>query len=72
MNVWVARASVWLMQGGANLPDTIVTKQVVEDEGWFATVTSVASGLMSLALLVLTVFLVPAAYNIRKSYQKIS
>jgi uncharacterized protein YoxC len=52
----------------AGIGDTIVMKQV--DPGWFTRVTGVASGLMSIALLVLTVALVPAAWNFRKTYAR--
>lgn len=50
------------------LPDTLVMRQV--DPGWFERVTGIASGLMSIALLVLTVALVPAAWNFRKTYAR--
>lgn len=49
------RDTVYLMQG---------------EPGWFQRVTSVASGLMTLALLALAVSLVPAAWNFRKTYQR--
>lgn len=51
--------------------DTPIVRTVAE-RGWFETVTSVASGLMSIALLILTVALVPAAWNFRKSYARIN
>lgn len=66
-----ALAGELLIQAAA-LPDTIVTKTVAAQRGWFETVTSVASGLMSVALLVLTAFLVPAAWNFRNSYKKVN
>ncbi len=58
------------MQG--TLPDTIVTINAEPPGGMFERVASIASGLMSIAMLVLTVFLVPAAYNFRKSYKRIN
>ena len=61
-----------LLQGVAALPDTIVTKQVSVEQGTFEKVASVAQGLMTIAILVLTVVLVPAAWNFRKSYAKVS
>src|SRR5215212_7835983 len=61
-----------LQQATAHAGDTAVIKTIQGDRGWFQTVTSIASGLMSLALLVLTVALVPAAYNFRNSYKKIN
>ena len=62
----------WLLQAVATLPDTIITKQVEVDPGLFSKITTYASGLASIALLVLAVALVPAAWNFRKSYAKIS
>jgi uncharacterized protein YoxC len=58
----------WLLQQAAVVPDTIVTKAA--DPGFFAKVAAVASSLMTIALLVLAVFLVPAAWNFRNSYKK--
>lgn len=62
----------WLLQAAATLPDTIVTKQVVAERGWFEQFTAVASGLMSVAMLVLAAALVPAAWNWRNSYKKVN
>lgn len=64
----------WLLplQQVATLPDTIITRQVTADPGMFQKVTSVAQGLMTVAILVLTVALVPAAWNFRKSYKRIN
>jgi uncharacterized protein YoxC len=62
----------WLLQAAATLPDTIVTKQVAVQRGWFDQFTAVASGLMSIALLVLAAALVPAAWNWRNSYKKVN
>jgi uncharacterized protein YoxC len=67
----IAHAGSLLLQA-ATLPDTIVTKTVAAQRGWFEQLTAIASGLVSLSLLVLTVALVPAAWNFRKSYKKIS
>lgn len=72
MSAWVAETGAWLLQAAATLPDTIVTKQVETDPGTFSKVTSIASGLMTISILVLTVALVPAAWNFRKSYKKIN
>jgi uncharacterized protein YoxC len=60
-----------LLQSASALPDTIITKQVA-DQGAFAKVATVAQGLMSIAILVLTVVLVPAAWNFRNSYKRIN
>lgn len=56
----------------AQLPDTIVTKQVAVEPGSFEKVASVAQGLMTIAILVLTVVLVPAAWNFRNSYKRVN
>jgi uncharacterized protein YoxC len=69
-----------LMSGGAELllqavtalPDTIYTKQIVAEPGLWDKITSIASGVMTITVIVLTVALVPAAWNFRKSYKKIS
>lgn len=52
--------------------DTIVTKAAPLDPGWFERVSEALHALMTLAILVLTVAVVPAAWNFRKSYQKVS
>jgi uncharacterized protein YoxC len=72
MSGWLTTGSHWLLQAASSLPDTIITKQVEVDPGLFSKITTYASGLASIALLVLTVALVPAAWNFRKSYAKIS
>jgi uncharacterized protein YoxC len=65
-------AAELLQQVAGTLPDTIITKQVAVEQGAFAKVASVAQGLMTIAILVLTVVLVPAAWNFRNSYKKVN
>ena len=73
MTAGLARLAFELLQQGATvLPDTIVTKQVAVEQGAFAKVAGVAQGLMTIAILVLTVALVPAAWNFRNSYKRIN
>ena len=73
MTAWVAEQGLTLLlQAAATLPDTIVTKQVQTDPGWFSKFTSIASGIMTIALTVLTIFLVPAAYRFRHTHAKIA
>ncbi len=72
MTVWLTTGVHWLLQAAATFPDTIVTKQIQPEPSTFEKVTTYASGLASIALLVLAVALVPAAWNFRKSYAKIS
>ena len=67
----IAEAGVWLLQTA--LPaaqDTLLMKSVNTDRDWFDTLTSLASIVISLALIALTVGLLPAAWNSRKSYKK--
>ena len=72
MTAWMTTGADWLLQAAATLPDTIVTKQIQPEATTFEKVVSVASGLASIALLVLAIALVPAAWNFRKSYAKVS
>ena len=73
----VLDAGAWLVaqaaaQVGTTFPDTIVTKQAPIDPGWFEQVQQVLSAITTLAIGVLTIAVVPAAWNFRKSYQKVS
>jgi uncharacterized protein YoxC len=75
MIVSLARTGTWLLVQAAQLAqhgDTVLMRQVGQERGWFEKATTVAGGLMTVSLLVLTVALVPAAWNFRKSYAKIS
>jgi uncharacterized protein YoxC len=69
---WMSGGAELLLQVARALPDTIYTKQVVEEPGLWQKIITVASGVMSISIIVLTVALVPAAWNFRKSYKKIS
>jgi uncharacterized protein YoxC len=72
MTDWLTTGAHWLVQAAVAFPDTIVTRQVQPEASTFEKVATVASGLASIALLILAVFLVPAAWNFRKSYAKVS
>lgn len=61
-----------LLQAATTLPDTIYTKEIVAEPGLWSKVTSVASGVMTITVIILTIALVPAAWNFRKSYKKTS
>lgn len=70
---------IGLMNGGvelllqaAALPDTIYTKEIVSEPGLWEKITSIASGVMTITVIILTIALVPAAWNFRKSYKKTS
>jgi len=72
MTAWLTTGADWLLQAAIAFPDTIITKAVEPEVSTFDKITTYASGLASIALLVLAVALVPAAWNFRKSYAKIS
>ena len=72
MSGWIISGTELLQQVARSLPDTIYTKQVVAQPGLGEKITSIASGVMTITVIVLTVALVPAAWNFRKSYKKVS
>jgi uncharacterized protein YoxC len=72
MSGWITSGAELLQQVARALPDTIYTKQIVAEPGLWEKITSAASGVMTITVIVLTVALVPAAWNFRKSYKKIS
>jgi len=72
MTAWFISGAELLQQVARSLPDTIYTKQVVAEPGAWEKITSIASGVMTFTVIILTVALVPAAWNFRKSYKKIS
>jgi uncharacterized protein YoxC len=69
---WISSGSELLLQVARTLPDTIYTKQIVADPSAWDKITSAASGVMTITVIILTVALVPAAWNFRKSYKKVS
>lgn len=69
---WIISGAELLQQVARAFPDTIYTKQIVAEPGLWEKVVSVASGVMTITVIILTVALVPAAWNFRKSYKKIS
>jgi uncharacterized protein YoxC len=72
MSGWISSGAELLQQVARALPDTIYTKQVVSEPGLWEKITSTASGVMTITVIILTVALVPAAWNFRKSYKKVS
>lgn len=68
----MANVGAWMLQQAAALQDTIVMRPVVAQRGWFEQLTAVASGIVTIAFLVLVVALAPAAWNFRKSFKRIS
>jgi uncharacterized protein YoxC len=72
MTGWMSGGIEQLLQAASALPDTLYTKQILEEPSLWSKITSVASGVMTITVIVLTVALVPAAWNFRKSYKKVS
>src|SRR3712207_6987646 len=68
----IAHLAVWALQQAATFPISIVTKQVSEPRSWFDTVSGIASIVISVALISLALGLIPAAWNVRKSYKKVN
>ena len=52
--------------------DTVLMKQVPADRGWIDRITEVASALIAISLLTLTVVAVPVAFHSRRTYRKVS
>ena len=72
MTGWIGSGAEMLLQAARAFPDTVYMKQIVTQPGLWEKVTGAASGIMTITVIILTVALVPAAWNFRKSYKKIS
>jgi uncharacterized protein YoxC len=72
MTAWLTTGTELLLQAVTAASDTLIMKQVQPEASTFEKITTWASGLASIALLVLAIALVPAAWNFRKSYAKVS
>ena len=70
MTELITRSGVWLLQQAAALPDTSVVKTAAQRD-WFETMTGVASGVLTLTILLLTVFLAPAAWSFWRTFRKV-
>jgi uncharacterized protein YoxC len=68
---WINGADL-LLQAAPVVRDTLYTKQIAAEPGWFEKVTTVASAVMTITIIVLSAALIPAAWNFRKSYKKVS
>ncbi|HEX2602638.1 MAG TPA: DUF948 domain-containing protein [Gemmatimonadaceae bacterium] len=69
---WITGGAELLLQAARALPDTIYTKQVAAEPALFEKITSAASGIMTITIIILSAALIPAAWNFRKSYKKVS
>lgn len=61
----------FLVQGALSTRDTVVMKQLVEQRGLLDQISTTASAIMTIALLVLTIFAIPVAWRLRKTYEKV-
>ena len=71
MTELITRPVAWMLQQAATMPDTVVMKTVTAQRGWFETVTGIASGVMTLTLLGLAIFLAPAAWSFWRTFRKV-
>lgn len=71
MTELITRSGAWLLQQATALPDTVVMKALVTERGWFETVTGIASGVMTLTLLGLSIVLAPAAWSFWRTFRKV-
>jgi uncharacterized protein YoxC len=69
---WITSGADLLLQAARALPDTVYTKQIAAEPSLFDKITSAASGIMTITIIVLSAALIPAAWNFRKSYKKVS
>jgi uncharacterized protein YoxC len=72
MSGWMIAGAQLLQQAASAFPDTLYTKQVVAEPGLWEKITAAAGGIMTITVIVLAAALVPAAWNFRKSYKKVS
>jgi len=70
MTELITRSGMWLLQQAATLPDTSVIKTAAQRD-WFETVTGLASGILTLTILALTIFLAPAAWSFWRTFRKV-
>lgn len=68
----VSAAVTFSLQAAATAVDTIYVHSAAPAQGTFQKITGIASGIMTLTLMIMAVALVPAAWNFRKTYKKTS
>jgi len=72
MSASIAEFSGWLLLRAVAAQDTIPMRLVGTEPSLLDQVTSIATTVLTVSFLVLTVALVPAAWNFRKSYARIN
>jgi uncharacterized protein YoxC len=69
----LTRAGVWLIaQATTAVGDTLIMKQAPIDPGWFERTTQILDALLTISFIALAAAVIPAAWNFRQSYKKIS
>lgn len=71
MMAFSVRVSAWIAQAAATVPDTVVTRQIVE-RGWFDQMTHVASGVLTLLLLLVVLLIFPAVWYLRNRMKQLT
>jgi uncharacterized protein YoxC len=66
-----ALAGEFLVQSALTARDTVIGRQAAEHPGLLQQISTTASAIMTIALLVLTVFAIPVAWRLRRTYQKV-
>src|SRR5438270_7436127 len=60
-----------VLQSAAAAHDTVITKQVLAERGTLEQISTAASAVMTLALLLLTIVAIPVAWRLRNTYKKV-
>jgi uncharacterized protein YoxC len=71
MSVLSSAVPSLLLQVGRTLPDTVLTKQVAVDMGIFQKIATVGSTILAIAILLLAVAFLIAAWDLRKTYKEL-
>lgn len=61
----------FVLQGAVTARDTVIMKTVPPDRGVLERVTATASALITVVLLTLTIFIIPVAWRLRRTYAKV-
>ncbi|MGZ8413603.1 MAG: hypothetical protein ACXW05_12785 [Gemmatirosa sp.] len=68
----LTRAGVWLIAQVPAVGDTLIMKQAPIDPGWFERTAQILDAVLTIAFIALAAAVIPAAWNFRQSYKKIS
>lgn len=60
------------LRAAVAMPDTIWVRTQAAPSGWFDSATHVASGVLTLTLMVIVIGLVPAAWRLRKAFRRLT